>query len=418
VRISGKGTARILKEITSPFRLEDHRQSLALVRDTSGTTIDQVMVVFHPGPHSYTGEDLAEISCHGNPAIVDAIMDIIRQTGLARLAEKGEFSRRAFLNGKLDLIQAEAVGVLVSSQTAKGLEAALGMFQGRLSGRISGLIEGTASLLADLEASFITEEADLSPEDISGRLKALASEMNGLLAGARSASILQKGVNTTIAGLPNVGKSSLFNAILGYPRAIVHHEEGTTRDILRERVTIGGIDFLFHDTAGIRDTMSGPEMIGVEKTIEHLRKSDLVLYVADARTGISPEETKWLGQCDRTIVVLNKIDLMDGTPADITGFRTIPLSAKTGSGMDRLFSAMGEVFPQNEKALILERHAYLIGLAAASMEHSIQAQSSGFTPDVMAMDIDQALGYLRQLTGQAVDEDILDRIFAGFCIGK
>ncbi len=418
VRISGEGTARILRELTSLTRFEDHKQTLAAVKDTAGNIIDQVMVVYHPGPHSYTGEDLAEISCHGNPVIVDAVMDNIRQTGLARMAEKGEFSRRAFLNGKLDLIQAEAIGVLASTHTRKGLETALDMLQGSLSGRIGALIEDAASLLADLEASFITEEADLSPDDISRRIKALVSEMSELLAGAHAASILQKGVNTTIAGLPNVGKSSLFNAILGYPRAIVHHEEGTTRDVLMERVTLGGIDFLFHDTAGIRDTASGPEKAGVEKAIEHLRKSDLVLYVADARTGITPEETRWLGLCGRTLVVLNKVDLLAGDPVDVSGFRTVPVSAKTGSGLDRLFSAMEEVFPRQEKALILDRHAYLIGQAAACLEQCAQAQSSGLTPDMTAMDVDRALGYLRQLTGQAADEDILDRIFAGFCIGK
>jgi tRNA modification GTPase len=418
VRISGESTERILQEITPSTRLEDHKQTLAVVRDPSGKTIDQVMVVFHPGPHSYTGEDLAEISCHGNPVIVDMIMDRIRQTGLARLAEKGEFSRRAFLNGKLDLIQAEAVGVLVNTRTMKGLETALNMIQGKLSAQFSGLVDDTASLLADLEASFMTEEADLAPEDISGRLRVLAKDMAELLAGARSASILQRGVNTTIAGLPNVGKSSLFNAILGYPRAIVHHEEGTTRDVLMERVTIGGIDFLFHDTAGIRDTTSGPEMIGVEKTIEHLKESDLVLYVVDARTGMSTEESKWLGLCGKTIMVQNKVDLLGGNSQEIPGFRTVPLSAKTGAGMDLLFKAMAEGFPQNEKALILDRHAYLLGQAVTCLEQCIEAVSSGYTPDVLAMDIDRALGYLRQLTGRAADEDVLDRIFAGFCIGK
>jgi tRNA modification GTPase len=164
--------------------------------------------------------------------------------------------------------------------------------------------------------------------------------------------------------------------------------------------------------------LSGPEMIGVEKTIETLKKSDLVLYVVDARSGLSPEETRWLGLCERTILVLNKTDLLDGNPEEITGFRSVPLSAKSGKGMDLLSKAMEEVFPQDEKALLLDRHAYLLGQAVAFLEQCMEAVSSGYTPDVLVMDIDRALLSLRQITGQAIDEDILDRIFAGFCIGK
>jgi tRNA modification GTPase len=418
VRISGERTAGIIGKITSLSSFEPHKQVLSLVRDPSGAIIDQVMVVFHPGPYSYTGEDLAEISCHGNPLIVDKIMDAIRQTGLARMAEKGEFSRRAFLNGKMDLLQAEAVGALIGSGTQAGFEAAQAMLRGKLSGRINALSEKIAVLLADLEASFITEDADIRDDTILSAVDDIIREIGMLLKGASYASVLRNGVTTTIAGLPNVGKSSLFNAILGYPRAIVHHEEGTTRDVLRERLGINGIDFLFHDTAGIRDTSSGPEMIGVEKTIESLRKSDLVLYVADAREGLKTEEMQWLTLCEKTIVVMNKTDLLEGRIREVPGWKTIPVSAKFHQGIDGLFTLMRETFPQDHRALLLERHAYLLGNALNDLINGREAFAAGLTADMLALDLQNALSNMRRITGQDFDEDILERIFSSFCIGK
>ncbi len=225
------------------------------------------MIVFHPGPNSYTGEDLAEISCHGNPLVVERIMGTISLTGLARLAHKGEFTRRAFLNHKMDLVQAEAVGALIGSSSPAGCEMAHALLKGELSGRIKAMIEAILVLLADIEASFITEDECIGHDVLLEELTHITSQISGLLKDARQAKGIYEGIVTTIAGLPNVGKSSLFNAILGYNRAIVHHEEGTTRDVLREHLNLGGIDFVFHDTAGIRETTSGPERIGVEKTI-------------------------------------------------------------------------------------------------------------------------------------------------------
>jgi tRNA modification GTPase len=418
VRISGARTIDIIKKITPLSCFEPHKQVLSLVRDPSGAVIDQVMVVFHPKPHSYTGDDLTEISCHGNPFIVDKILDTIRQTGLARMAEKGEFSKRAFLNDKMDLVQAEAVGALVGTSSLKGFEMVQAMLQGELSGRITSLYERAAALSADLEASFITEEDELIESTILEMIQELISEIEDLLRDAKGASILHKGVITTIAGLPNVGKSSLFNAILGYPRAIVHHEEGTTRDVLTERLSIGSIDFLFHDTAGIRDTSSGPEMIGVEKTIETLKKSDLVLYVVDAKEGLKPEEMQWLKLCERTILVMNKTDLHRGKPDEVPELKTILVSAKYSLGIDNLLELMGEVFPQDQKALLLDRHAHLLGQALVCLENCKETLAAGLTPDVLVMDLNNAILNMRQITGQAIDEDILERIFAGFCIGK
>jgi tRNA modification GTPase len=376
------------------------------------------MIVFHPGPNSYTGEDLAEISCHGNPLVVERIMGTISLTGLARLAHKGEFTRRAFLNHKMDLVQAEAVGALIGSSSPAGCEMAHALLKGELSGRIKAMIEAILGLLADIEASFITEDESIRHDVLLEKLTHISSQISGLLKDARQAKGIYEGVVTTIAGLPNVGKSSLFNAILGYNRAIVHHEEGTTRDVLREHLNLGGLDFVFHDTAGIRETTSGPERIGVEKTIETLKASNLVLYVVDAREGIKAQERQWLALADKTIVVMNKKDLVKGAVHAAPGYDMVFISAKFALGIDELLTAMTQAFPHDQPLVFLDRHAYLLGKALDSLNSCLNAFQEGFTADVLTIDLKHALDHLRQMTGETADEDILERIFSRFCIGK
>jgi tRNA modification GTPase len=418
VRISGAHTRDIIERITSHTHFEPHKQVPSHIRDPNGWVIDQVMVVFHPGPRSYTGEDLFEISCHGSPIVVDKILDTIRETGLARLAQKGEFTKRAFLSGKMDLVQAEAVAAMINTDSLKGFKMAQSLLTGEFSAYINAMSTSIADILAEIEASFIMEEADVPEDAISARIEDLDLRMERLLADAKSSAPLYEGVRTTIAGLPNVGKSSLFNAILGCQRAIVHQDEGTTRDVLRERLTLGGIDFLFHDTAGIRETSSGPEKIGVEKTFEALENSDLVLYVVDARDGLKPLEFRWLTLCEKTIVVMNKIDLLQDEIAGVPGWKTIPVSAKFNRGIEDLLECMRDTFPTEQPMIFLERHIYLLGRAHACLKACGEAIGSGFTADVLTIDLKGALTCLRQITGQCFDEDILGRVFSGFCIGK
>jgi len=395
-----------------------HTQSLDLIKDSKGAIIDQAMIVFHPGPGSYTGEDLAEISCHGNPLIVDGILGAISSTGLARLAHKGEFTRRAFLNHKMDLVQAEAVGALIGSSSPAGCEMAHALMKGELSGPIKSMVEVIMGILADIEASFITEDESIRHDVLLEKLTDITSQISGLLKDATEAKGIYEGIVTTIAGLPNVGKSSLFNAILGFNRSIVHHEEGTTRDVLREHLNLGGIDFVFHDTAGIRETASGPEQIGVEKTIETLKASNLVLYVVDARQGIKPHERQWLALADKTIVVMNKVDLVEGPVNTAPGYDTLSISAKFAYGLEELLAAMRQAFPHDQPLVFLDRHAYLLGKALDSLNSCLKAIREGFTEDVLTIDLKHALDHLRQMTGETADEDILERIFSRFCIGK
>ena len=418
MRISGAHTRDIIERITSHTHFEPHKQVPSHIRDAKGRVIDQVMVVFHPGPRSYTGEDLFEISCHGSPIVVDKILDTIRETGLARLAQKGEFTKRAFLSGKMDLVQAEAVAAIINTVSLKGFEMAQSLLAGELSACINDMSTSIADILAEIEASFIMEETDIQGDAISARIEDLDLRMERLLADAKSSAPLYEGVRTTIAGLPNVGKSSLFNAILGCQRAIVHQDEGTTRDVLREQLNLGGIDFLFHDTAGIRETSSGPEKIGVEKTFEALENSDLVLYVVDARDGLKPLEFRWLTLCEKTIVVMNKIDLLQDEIAGVPGWKTIPVSAKFNRGIEDLLECMRDAFPAEQPMIFLERHIYLLGRAHACLKACREAIGSGFTADVLTIDLKDAITCLRQITGQSFDEDILGRVFSGFCIGK
>jgi tRNA modification GTPase len=384
------------------------------IRDGAGLTVEKAMVVFHPAPHSYTGEDVSEISCHGNPLIVGRIMGLIRDTGLARLAEKGEFTRRAYLNGKLDLAQAEAVGALVDAGSIPGVDMAKSLLEGSLSEDINSISADIQGILSDIEASFIIDEGDPGPNDIASSIEPIIQEIEGLLEGAEDATRLYSGIITTIAGLPNAGKSSLFNAILGYPRAIVHHEGGTTRDIIREHLVVSGIDFIFHDTAGIRTASSGPEEIGIRNTLEILKNSHLVLYVVDASAGISPEDEQWLSLAEKTLVVMNKADLVEARPGD----GAVWVSAKYGQGIDGLFQAMAALFPQDLPRVFLERHAYLLTRARDSLAHCMCSARQGMTPDALAIDLGSALQNLRDITGGNAPFDILEGIFSRFCVGK
>ncbi len=350
--------------------------------------------------------------------LVDELMEIIRATGLARSAENGEFTKRAYLNGKIDLAQAEAVGALISAGSTAGIEMANSLLEGGLSGKLQKIRSELLKILSDIEASFIIDEMEAESDSISLALTPLIHNLDSLLDGAEGAARLYSGIITTIAGLPNAGKSSLFNAILGYPRAIVHHESGTTRDIIREHLLISGIDFVFHDTAGIRETSSGPEQIGVQKTIEILKKSHLVLYVVDAGRGLTPEEEQWLSLGEKTIIVMNKTDLIEqGFPG--TGRPdTVWVSAKYNQGISELMDTMAGSFPQDLPKVFIERHAYLLARTRECLANCLKEAQGRMTPDALAIDLNTAVLYIQEITGGNTAPDILDHIFSKFCVGK
>lgn len=376
------------------------------------------MIVFHPGPRSYTGEDVAEISCHGNPLVVNEILEAIRQTNLARIADRGEFTRRAYMNGKMDLAQAEAVGALIGAKSTAGIEMANRMLSGELSLQVEEMRNDLTGILSEIEASFVVDDVEVENTSIVRSVEPLIHRLDTLLEGAFKASRLYSGIITTIAGLPNAGKSSLFNAILGYDRAIVHQEGGTTRDILREHVTVSGIDFIFHDTAGVREASSGPEQIGIEKTIETLERSHLVLYVVDATKGLSPEEEQWLNLGERTIVVMNKADLLKPDARRDNTEDAVWISAKYKEGIGDLTDRMAGLYSKSAPHVFLERHVHLLAKAREYLANCRQAALELVTPDALTIDLGGALRCIREITGENASQDMLDEIFSKFCVGK
>jgi len=388
------------------------------IRDAAGADLDYAMAVYHPHPHSYTGEDLCEISCHGNPLVVSQIMEAIRATRLAASAGRGEFTRRAYLAGKLDLAQAEAVGALIEARSLTGLDMARSLLKGGLSGQIVPLCEGLINLLAQIESSFLNEDAACEGDQLLEELSPIMQQLEQMAGETSRAATLYQGIRTVIAGLPNAGKSSLLNAILGYPRAIVHEEAGTTRDIIREHLLIKGKDFIVHDTAGIKEHASGAERIGIERTLENLSRADLVLYVVDAVNGIKPHELQWLDPGRKTIVVLNKIDLIAEMPAVVPGYPNVHISARYSRGLDDLFEHMAGAYAGETPQVFLERHIGLLEQALDRLQHARRSIEEGLTPDVLAIDLQEALHYLGEITGKGVHKDILDQVFTRFCVGK
>lgn len=375
------------------------------------------MIVFHPKPFSYTGEDLTEISCHGNPLIVAEIMDVIKGTYLARLAERGEFTKRAYINSKIDLTQAEAIGALIASKSLSGLEMARNTLGGKLSKKLKNISGELNQLLADIEASFITDR-EISESSVLSKMNIIAGDLDTYLDSAQGATTMYNGISTVIAGLPNAGKSSLFNAILGYPRTIVHEDAGTTRDVVKEHILINGLDFILCDTAGIKEISTGPEQIGVEKTIEALKTSDLTLYIVDATRGIAQDEHKWLHLSPKTILVLNKIDLHTCDIPKIPDIDTVRISAKYNQGIDELLNVMAGSFPSGTPQVFIERHIYLLKKTRESIISSVNAIENGMTLDVITIDIRDALAYIREILGEDINADIMESIFSKFCIGK
>ncbi|MCK9263533.1 MAG: tRNA uridine-5-carboxymethylaminomethyl(34) synthesis GTPase MnmE [Deltaproteobacteria bacterium] len=415
--MSGTEVREILRRITPSEHCPAHVQKPTAILDSAGKIVEKAMVVFHPGPRSYTGEDVAEISCHGNPLLVDTLLEIIGATGLARIAERGEFTKRAYLSGKMDLAQAEAVGALINAQSACGVDMARSLLAGDLSRRIASLGEQIFGIISGIEASFLTDDAPYDEAAFSKTVGAIIREVDSLLAHGDSAPKRYSGIVTTIAGLPNAGKSSLFNAILGYPRAIVHQESGTTRDIIRERFVFSGIDFLFHDTAGIRETASGPEQAGIQKTMDILRQSHLVLYVVDACKGLTEEDEPWLKLGEKTIVVMNKADLLPGPRYGVQGERAW-VSAKYRTGIDELMGSISGLFPLGQPGVFLGRHTYLLSRAREYLAHCLAAIDEGMTPDVLVLDLKTARESFQEISGGSAGQDVLESIFSDFCIGK
>jgi len=392
--------------------------------------LDEVLVSVFRAPHSYTGEDSVEISCHGSPLVATEILKALIRGG-ARPAQAGEFTRRAFLNGKLDLTQAEAVADLIHSENESARITALHQMKGGISKDLAMLREQLISFasLVELELDFGEEDVEFAQRDELRRMVAQAlAHIQPLIESFDRGNVIRNGVRTVIAGKPNAGKSTLLNALLQEEKAIVSDIPGTTRDVIEDVVHLGGITLRFLDTAGLRDTQDPIEAIGVSRTMEQMKKASLILYLVDAGNGEPSDWEKELdsirGQGVPVLVVANKIDLAsNSTLAVINSLGFIGISAKSGLHLDmlrdRIMDLFGNLAVRPDETVVTNARHYA-GLVSTrdALQRVLEALDQKVTGDFLAQDLRMALHHLGELTGAITTEDLLEQIFSRFCIGK
>lgn len=398
-------------------------------RSLSGAVLDEAMFVFFRGPSSYTGEDMLEVGCHGNPFIVQRVLEDMFARG-ARAASHGEFTRRAFENGKLDLSQAEAVMLMVAARSEKSLEAARRQLGGELSKRINSMCDALVLALAHIEAHIDFSEEDLPPESYDEPVRLLevvVRDAARLAESSRYGAVLRDGLNVSIIGEPNVGKSSLMNRLLGRERAIVSPSAGTTRDFIVERASIGGCCVNLADTAGLRESPDEIEREGVRRAVEMAREADLKLFVVDSSSPSDGAAVLALPGIDPadTIIVLNKCDLPRALPAGaFSGFETAEVSCLEDTGVGRLRGLISDFISKRaiassfDDVLVSARHSSLVSEALASARSALEMIGRGAPAELVSSDVRAALESLGEIVGRGDREEVLDRIFSTFCIGK
>ena len=438
VRLSGPQAREILGKVFRRRRgkgpLLSHRFYLGeIIRPRDTSVIDEVLASFMEKPRTYTREDVAEIQAHSGVLVLREILDAVLQSG-ARLAEPGEFTKRAFLNGRIDLTQAEAVIDLIQSKTRRSLEMANLQREGRLGMEIRRIREDLINLMAPLEASidFPEDEVpELSGDEINRRLRDALEKLETLLRTYDQGKIYREGISAVIIGRPNVGKSSLLNALLREDRAIVTPIPGTTRDVIEEVVNIRGIPLKIMDTAGLRHTRDQVEVEGVRRTRDRMALADLVIWVVDGSEPVTAQDLDILPEVQprKTVVALNKSDLPQRlNPRDLgerlPGTPLIPVSALHHSGIDRLEEAIRDLVldgRQDSSAEILLsnlRHKQAVENAREGLEQALEASQASLSAEFISVDLGRSLQALGEIAGETTSEDILNRIFSQFCIGK
>lgn len=435
IRLSGPEAEVLLGKVflgrTRPSAMASHHLYHGRLCGPDGMAVDEVLAVVMRGPHSYTGEDVVEIHCHGGSQIMCSILDLFLDAG-ARLARPGEFTQRAFLNGRLDLAQAEAVAALIGARSAQAARVALGQLEGRLSRQLQGFSEDLRELLLLIEAHIDFPDDDLGQLDqagLRGRALAVQAAMSDLLQTFDAGRALREGITVLILGRPNVGKSSLLNLLLGEARAIVTDIPGTTRDTVEEHLVLGGFPLRLVDTAGVRDTADPIEQEGVRRAREKALAADLVLLVIDHSRPLTHEDRMALALAppERTVLVLNKSDLPGGcVHEELAAFPCrVAVSARHGDGLAALTVAVVNHFSQPADAAGAEpvvlserRHREALGLALADLGRFLAAQAAGEPLECQAAELREALNALGQITGETTPDEILDQIFSRFCIGK
>lgn len=442
IRMSGKESFNILQKIfvnnkEKKIKIDKIKgytmQYGYIINKNTGEKIDEVIVSFFKNPKSYTKEDMCEINSHGGMIVEKQILNQCLENG-AILSEPGEFTKRAFLNGRIDLSQAESIMDLINSKTEKEAKASINQLQGELSGKINEIRHYLLDMMADIEAAIDYPEYDI--EEITNKkafniLENTSEKLNELKNTFNTGKILKEGIKTAIIGRPNVGKSSLLNNILKEERAIVSEIEGTTRDTIEEYISINGIALKIIDTAGIRKTSDTIEKIGVKKALDIANEAELVLAIFDNTKELNKEDLEILEiiKNKNAIILLNKIDIKENNLENNlelinTNKDIIKISAKKGKGINELYKAIENIFQieeldNGEEAIVTNiRHKNQIEYAIKSIEQAKEAIKNNLPIDIISISIKQALEDLGKITGENVSEDIINEIFSKFCLGK
>ena len=435
IRVSGEKAIEICDKITrlKKGKLCDSKTGhMRLARITDGKTdIDEVLCVCFHAPNSYTGENMVEINCHGSVFVIERVVKLVIQNG-ARLATGGEFTKRAFLNGKVDLIQAEAVCDLINSTSALDASLALDRLEGRLSRCFNEIFDSLTSLNTDILAyiDFPDEGlTDVSDDTVLDALLQILAKLEKLEKSFEIGSVIKEGVNTVIIGAPNVGKSTLLNAIVGYDRSIVSDTAGTTRDMVSEKAVMNGVTLNLCDTAGIRDKADTIEKMGIDIATRSLQNADLVFAVFDGSRELCEDDKNIIELVGdkKVIAVINKNDtqsFIDEKYIKDKFIRTVNISAMQNEGIDKIAEyvekmfSTGDINSENDMLITNVRHFERVKRAREKVQSAISTVKNGFTPDLASIDITDAASEIGQITGMSVAEKIIDDIFSKFCVGK
>ena len=434
IRLTGDGCAlvadRILKPVSGQAFSESPNRKLILtdLLDRQGRVIDRILAVYTRGPHSYTGEDTVELQCHGSPAVLTEALSHLFVHG-ARQAGPGEFTKRAFLNGRMDLTAAEAVIDLIEAETADAAANAAGQVGGALLRKLSPVYDELVAIMSHFHAVLDYPDEDIDDFELQQYNETLSSQkavLEQLLATCQRGSVVKNGVKAVILGRPNAGKSSLLNALAGYERVIVTDIPGTTRDTVEEKIRLGSLVLRLMDTAGIRETSDTVEKIGVQRALDAANEADLALVVIDGSEPLQEEDLRAMEaakQAKNAICILSKSDLPQVISVDELDFDTIlPVSALTGTGIEELTPAVEALFasgaPCDGTLLTNARHTAAITRARDSILKVEESFLWGGTPDAVLLDLEDAIEAIAEVTGKSMREDITNGIFSRFCVGK
>lgn len=433
IRLSGDGCIAVAERVFTPLNKPLHEASnrklvMGTLHDARGRVIDQCMAVCSRQPHSYTGEDTVEFHCHGSPAVLAAGLEALYHAG-ARPAGRGEFTKRAFLNGKMDLTQAEAVIDLIEADTADAAANAAGQVGGVLQKKLAPIYDELVNLCSHFHAVLDYPDEDIEDfglQNYTATLRAAAKELYALLQTYGQGRILRQGVAAAIVGRPNVGKSSLLNRLAGFDRAIVTDIPGTTRDTVEESVMVGSTRLRLIDTAGIRQTADTVEAMGVERSKKALEEADLAIFLCDGSQPLTQEDRDIIELCmdaPNAIALINKSDLGKTVqPGELPFMTILPVSIKEGTGLELLPEVLEEMFgggmPCDGSILTNARQYDACRRAYEAMLESLKGLKLGQTPDAVLTDVEAAMEAMGEVTGATVREDITARIFERFCVGK